>query len=131
MNTDIISIVAGVVSIILALYAIWYAKKESAKSEHNYTMTKELLDKIEHKSELIDRSVQLQQTQLVAIINKALDKIGYDRIDLEPISIEEIDRLFSEQKKYTDQKISDVEDELSNKISYKDEVILNCGNSKE
>ena len=52
---------------------------------------------IQHKSELIDRSVQLQQEQLIAIINKALDKIGQPPIDMVPISMEEIDAIFNEK----------------------------------
>lgn len=124
---DIISIASGVVSIILACYAIWYAKEESKKSEENYNKTKELLVAIEHKADLIDRSVQLQQTQLITIINKALDKVGYDKIDVQPIPLEEIAKLVSETKEYTDQKVDDVKKELSNKISYDDEIILDGG----
>lgn len=47
MTIDIISIIASLVSIILAGYAIWFAHKESKKSAENYIKTKELLDKIE------------------------------------------------------------------------------------
>lgn len=94
---DIISITAGVVSVVLAIFALWFAKKESRQSSDNYNKTKELLTQIEHKTELIDRSVQLQQTQLINIINTALDKIGQTPMDIEPISLEEIDKLFGMQ----------------------------------
>lgn len=35
-TVDILSIASGVVSIVLAIYAIWFAKKESAQSADNY-----------------------------------------------------------------------------------------------
>lgn len=95
---DIISLISGVISIALAIYAIWYAHKESKQSTKNYENTKELLTKIETKSELIDRSVQLQQTQLIHIINKALDKVGQPPLEMQPLSIEEIDALFKGNK---------------------------------
>lgn len=94
---DGISIISGAISIVLAIYAIYFAKKESAQSADNYNKTKELLKEIEHKTELIDRSVQLQQTQLINIINAALDKIGQPTIDMQPISLEEIDAMFGLQ----------------------------------
>ena len=94
---EIISLVSGFVSIVLGAYAIWFAWKESRQSSENYNKTKELLATIEAKSELIDRSVQLQQTQLLAIINKALDKLGQPPIDMRPISLEEIDALVNEK----------------------------------
>lgn len=95
MLIDVISITSGIVSVLLAIYAIWFAQKESKQSSDNYYKTKELLAKIEAKAELIDRSVQLQQTQLIAIINKALDKIGQSPIEIQPISLEEIDAIFN------------------------------------
>lgn len=95
MIVDIISIASGLISIGLAIYAIYFAKKESKQSSDNYYKTKELLAKIEGKAELIDRSVQLQQTQLIAIINKALDKIGQSPIEMQPISLEELDAIFN------------------------------------
>ena len=39
-TVDILSIASGVVSIVLAIYAIWFAKKESAQSADNYNKTK-------------------------------------------------------------------------------------------
>ena len=33
---DIISITAGVVSVVLAIFALWFAKKESRQSSDNY-----------------------------------------------------------------------------------------------
>lgn len=94
---EIVSLIASIVSVVLGLFAIWFAKKESKKSDESYQKTREVLDSIQHRSELIDRSVQLQQEQLIAIINKALDKIGQPPIDMAPISLEEIDAIFNEK----------------------------------
>ena len=71
--TDIISIIAGIISIILALYAIWYAKRESALSAKNYEKTKEMLIEIEKRSELIDQGIRFEQDYLFKIIYKILD----------------------------------------------------------
>ena len=87
--TDIISIIAGIISIILALYAIWYAKRESALSAKNYKKTKEMLTEIEKRSELIDRGIQFEQKYLFEIINKILDIKGREPIDVQPISLKE------------------------------------------
>ena len=46
MIVDIISIVSGLASIGLAIYAICFAKKESTQSTENYRRTKELLEEI-------------------------------------------------------------------------------------
>lgn len=94
----IASLVVGVVSIILAVIAMTASKRESTRSIENYNNAKELLNKIEHKSDLIDRAIQIQQTQLVQIINKALDKIGQSPIEVQPITIAEIDALFEEKQ---------------------------------
>lgn len=91
---EIVSLIVGVVSIVLGGISIIIAVKESIHSTENYHKTKELLKTIEHKSELIDRAIQVQQTQLVQIINKALDKIGQAGIDIEEISEEDINKLF-------------------------------------
>lgn len=111
---EIVSFASGIISIVLGAYAIIFAWKESKQSSENYNKTKELLAKIEAKSELIDRSVQLQQTQLIAIINKALDKIGQSPIDIQPISLSEIDAIFG-------QKV--VEVEMPNKAGGKTVII--------
>ena len=94
---EIISLIASIISVVLGLFAIWFALKESKKSDESYQKTREVLDSIQHKSELIDRTVQLQQEQLIVIINKALDKIGQPPIDMVPISLEELDAIFNEK----------------------------------
>ncbi|MBQ5610042.1 MAG: hypothetical protein IIU83_00425 [Fibrobacteraceae bacterium] len=96
----IVSLIVGVASIVLAIVAMISSKKEADRSAENYRNTKELLNKIENKSDLIDRAVQVQQAQLVQIINKALDKIGQSPIELQPITEEDINALFEEKMKY-------------------------------
>lgn len=131
----IASLVVGIISIILAIVAMIASKKESDRSAKNYTKTKELLDKIEHKSDIIDRAIQIQQAQLVQIINKALDKVGQSPIDLQPITEEEINALFEEKKKPIDSEIQKLKTEVENiprldAFVDGDTLVLNCGTSK-
>ena len=90
MVTDFISIASGVISIVLAIYAIWFAKKESQQSSENYLKTKDLLKEIEHKTELIDRGIQFEQEFLMKIVNKLLEKSGKEQVSTSPLSIEDI-----------------------------------------
>ena len=55
----IASLFVGIVSIILAIVAMSASKKEADRSAENYSNTKDVLNKIEHKTDLIDRAVQL------------------------------------------------------------------------
>ena len=88
------------------------SKKEADRSAENYRNTKELLNKIEHKSDLIDRAIQFEQAQLVQIINKALDKVGQSPIELQPVTEEEINALFEEKKKPIDEEIRKLKNEV-------------------
>lgn len=107
--TDIISIIAGIISIILAIYAIWYAKRESALSAKNYKKTKEMLTEIEKRSELIDRGIQFEQKYLFEIINKILDIKGREPIDVQPISLKEIDEIIEGKTADSNKRIKDLE----------------------
>lgn len=88
---DILSLAVGIMSIILAVYSIWYAHKESKQSEENYEKTKVLLDEINRSSHLINQAVANHQLQLVMIINRMLDKVG-----AEQITQEELDKIASQ-----------------------------------
>lgn len=93
MVSDFISIASGVISIVLAIYAIWFAKKESQQSSENYLKTKDLLKEIEHKTELIDRGIQFEQEFLMKIVNKLLEQSGKEQVSTSPLSIEDINSL--------------------------------------
>lgn len=108
-----ISIATGVVSVILAIYAIWFARKESTHSTENYQKTKDLLKEIEHKSELIDRGIQFEQQYLMEIINKLLNKSGQDAIDMKPLSLEEINEIVDGKTAEAKQRIGQLEDAVS------------------
>ena len=108
----IASLIVGIISIILAVVAMSASKKESDRSADNYKNTKDLLNKIEHQSELIDRAIQIQQAQLVQIINKALDKVGQPPIDLQPITEDEINALFEEKKKPIEDELQRIKHEV-------------------
>lgn len=110
---DIISIISGVVSVILAIYAIIFAKKESAQSAENYNKTKELLSEIEHKSELIDRGIQFEQKYLFEIINKLLNKSGKDTVDMKPLTLDEIDEIVDGKTAEAKQRIKELEEAVS------------------
>lgn len=114
---DIISIAVGAASVILAIYAICFAKKESAQSTENYNKTKELLNEIEHKTELIDRGIQFEQEYLFEIINKLLNKSGKDAVAVEPLSLAEINELVDGKTAEAKQHIEQLEDAL-NKVPH-------------
>lgn len=114
MIVDIISIASGLVSIGLAIYAIYFAKKESTQSAENYNKTKELLKEIEHKTELIDRGIQFEQQYLMAIVNKLLDSVGKDPVVMEPLSIEEIHEIIEGKSAAAQQKIAQLEATINN-----------------
>lgn len=113
MMVDIISVFAGIVSIILAVYAIIFAKKESRQSSDNYYNTKELLKEIEHKQELIDRGIQFEQEFLMKIVNSLLEKSGKEQIESSPLSIEEIDRLIDGKAENEKVRIDELEKAIS------------------
>lgn len=113
MIVDIISIVSGLASIGLAIYAIYFAKKESTQSAENYNKTKELLKDIEHKTELIDRGIQFEQKYLMSIVNKLLDSVGKAPVQMEPLSIEEIHEIVEGKSAVAQQKITQLEAAIS------------------
>lgn len=114
---DILSIASGVVSVVLAIYAIWFAKKESAQSADNYNKSKELLKDIEHKSELIDRGIQFQQQYLLDIINQMLNKAGKESVDMKPLSLNEINEIVDGKTAEAKKRIAQLEDTV-NKVPH-------------
>ena len=87
----IISLIAGVISIFLAIYSIYFSHKESVNSEKNYNKTKELLNDIDNKADLIDRTIQAEQIIMHEIINKMLDKIGNNTYEFKVLTMKDID----------------------------------------
>lgn len=67
MIIDIVSITAGVISVILAIYAICFAKKESHKSEECYRKTCETLEEIKQISELNFQATGYTEEQLKSL----------------------------------------------------------------
>ncbi len=109
---ELLSVIAGITSILVGIYAIWFAQRESRNSADNHKLTKELLSEIQVKIGIIDRAIQFEQAQLVAIINKALDSMGQERITYEYIPLEEINRLISENIEPTNKQLKEVTDYL-------------------
>ncbi len=105
---DYLSLGVSVFSVFIGIYALAIARKESRQSASNYTLTKELLGEIKAKADLIDRAIQLQLAQLVAIINKALDTLGYQRIEYSGLSLEDIERIFIEKIEPTNQQVKEI-----------------------
>ena len=110
MIVDIISILSGVISIVLAIYAINFAKEESRKSQENYTNTKELMKEVDHKVSLIDRGIEFEQQFLMQIINKLLNKEGQAPIAFQPISLREIDELIEGKTLAAQKRIEELQD---------------------
>ena len=114
MVTDFISIASGVILIVLAIYAIWFAKKESQQSSENYLKTKDLLKEIEHKTELIDRGIQFEQEFLMKIVNKLLEKSGKEQVSTSPLSIEDINSLIDGKSDQARERIEKLEKAVNN-----------------
>ena len=62
---DDISLVVGIVSIVLALVAIWHSIQSERKSVENYNRTKEVLAEISQKAAVIEATVSGTQVKLV------------------------------------------------------------------
>ena len=105
---DIVSLVVGLVSIGLAIYSIWFANKESRQSSDNYSKTKELLKEIEHKAELIDRTVQMEQKLSFDVVNKLLEIVGKPKIDAQPLTMLDIDAAIAKKDNEIDRRIENV-----------------------
>lgn len=71
---DAISIVSGIISMILAFVAIWFAIKAEKESRDNYERTKTVLSKIEEKSAVVETTVTTAQKQLLDTVTKILEE---------------------------------------------------------
>lgn len=73
---DILSLVVGIVSIVLAIISMVASKKAEEQSFHNYEKTQALLAEIDKKAAVIDSVVQRNQEQmmntLTNIVNEAV-----------------------------------------------------------
>lgn len=63
-----VSLVVGVVSIVLALVAIWHSTVSERKSTENYNRTKDVLSEISQKAAIIEGTVNNTQEKLVDTI---------------------------------------------------------------
>ena len=61
----IFSLIVGVVSIVLALVAIWLARQSERRSTENYDRTKDILSEISQKAAVIESTVSNTQEKLV------------------------------------------------------------------
>lgn len=71
---DIISIFSGLVSIVLAVVAIWFSISTSRESRDNYEKTKEVLAKIDEKAAVVETTVTTAQKQLLDTVTKILEE---------------------------------------------------------
>ena len=60
-----ISLIVGVVSVVLALVAIWHSVKSERRSTENYDRTKDVLAQISEKAAVIEATVNNTQNKLV------------------------------------------------------------------
>ena len=64
----VISLVVGIVSIVLAIVAIWHSTQSERKSTENYNRTKDVLSAISEKAAVIEGTVNKTQEKLVDTI---------------------------------------------------------------
>ena len=67
---NILSFVVGVISIVLAIVAIWYSTQAERKSVENYNRTKDVLSEISQKAAVIEATVNNTQEKLVDTITE-------------------------------------------------------------
>ena len=61
----LISVAIGVVSVVLAVVAIWYSTQSERRSNENYNRTKDLLAEIDKKAAVIESTMSSTQGKLV------------------------------------------------------------------
>ena len=128
---DIVSLIVGLVSIGLAIYSIWFANKESKQSSENYTKTKELLTAVEHKADLIDRTVQMEQKLTFDVVNKLLDMIGQPKVDFQPMTMEDVDAAIAKADSEIDKRIESVVEKIPTFRVENETLIIETGESKK
>ena len=64
----VVSLVVGVVSVVLAVVAIFYSYQSESKSSDNYTRTNKALSDISQKAAVIESTVNSTQEKLVDTI---------------------------------------------------------------
>ncbi|MXY46089.1 MAG: hypothetical protein F4Y44_03705 [Chloroflexi bacterium] len=67
-----ISFVTGVVSIVLAIVAIWISKSAERESRENYEKTKDVLAEINKSAAVIETTVSANQQQLLETVTTIL-----------------------------------------------------------
>ena len=63
-----VTLVVGVVSVVLAIVAIWLGSRSEKQSAENYDRTKDLLAEVSQKAEVIKATVDTTQQKLVDTI---------------------------------------------------------------
>ena len=66
----VISLVVSVVSVVLALVAIWYSTQSERKSMENYNRTRDVLSEISQRAGVIEATVNSTQEKLVDTITE-------------------------------------------------------------
>ena len=109
MMFDVISICGNILSIILAIYAIIFSRKEAKKSQDNYSKTKDLLGEVDHKVDMVDRGIQFMQDCNLKIINKLLEREDKDPVEFKPITLQEIDEFVGKKTAASQKRIEELE----------------------
>ena len=68
----IISLIVGVVSIVLAIVAIWMSRSAERESRANYERTKDVLAEIDKRASVIEKVVTENQKQLLDTVTSLL-----------------------------------------------------------
>ena len=76
-NTDvafIVSLVTGVSSVILAAFAIWFAKSAERESRANFDKTRDVLAEIDKRAAVTEKTVSDSHQQLLTTVTNLLNQ---------------------------------------------------------
>ena len=65
MDVESVSLIVGISSVALAVFAIWYGNQSRRESVENYNRTKDVLAEISTKAAVIEATMNNTQTKLV------------------------------------------------------------------
>ena len=79
-----VSLLTGLVSIVLAVFAIWFSKAAERESRENYENTKDVLAEIDKRAMMIDRTVSENQQELLSTVTSLLrETVIPPKVDME------------------------------------------------
>ena len=99
--TFTVSLITGVTSVVLAIFAIWLARSAERESRANFEKTRDLLAEIDKSASVIEKNVTESQQHLLSTVTNLLNQTAVPpKPDLgEQIGVEVFRSLLSDPDK--------------------------------